>query len=428
MSEKENKEKDKWSGFYQLSIKERLKKVQEFANLTEEEIKILSSSGPLDVEKADKISENVIGTIGLPFSVAPHFIINSREVLVPMAIEEPSVVAAASYGAKLASKTGGFKTSYSGSIMIGQIQLSEVNDIEKKLDLILKNKVSILQEARKYALSIEKYGGGVKDCYPKIVNTARGKMLVVEFLIDVIDAMGANTINTILENIAPFLQDLVGGKIRLRILSNLCLYRVASATAVWKASDCGGEEGIEAILDCWALAMSDPFRRATHNKGVMNGVDAVLLACGQDWRAVEASAHTYSALKNGALTNFNKNQDGDLEGRILLPLAVGVVGGTLALNKTAQISLKILGVQNAGELAQVLSAVGLAQNFAALRALALEGIQKGHMKLHARHLAVSVGVPPEYVNKVVEWMVSNSKISLEGAAEGFKLLKEEKIK
>ncbi|MCX8163487.1 MAG: hydroxymethylglutaryl-CoA reductase, degradative [Candidatus Micrarchaeota archaeon] len=419
---------EQWSGFYKLSLQQRLEKVKKFANLTDEEVAILLSRGPMSLEVADKISENVIGTISLPLAIAPNFIINSKEILVPMAIEEPSVVAAASHGAKLAAKTGGFKTSYSGSIMIGQIQLSEVEDIEKKYNLILEKKKEIVAEAKKYSSSIEKYGGGVQDCYPRIVATSRGKMLVVEFLIDVVDSMGANTINTILENTAPYLQQLVGGKIRLRILSNLCLFRVASAVAVWKAEDCGGEEGIEAILDCWALAMSDPFRRATHNKGVMNGVDAVLLACGQDWRAVEAAAHTYSALKNGALTFFQKNASGDLEGKILLPLAVGVVGGTLNINPTAKICLKILGVQTAGELAQVLAAVGLAQNFAALRALALEGIQKGHMKLHARHLALSAQVPDQYLEKVIEWMIANSKISIEGAKEGLEAIKkEEKI-
>ncbi|MEM3361971.1 MAG: hydroxymethylglutaryl-CoA reductase, degradative [Candidatus Anstonellaceae archaeon] len=418
---------EKWSGFYKLSLEQRIQRIKEFANLTDQEVSVLTSNQQLKLEIADKISENVIGTISLPLSIAPNFIINSKEVLVPMAIEEPSVVAAASHGAKLAAKTGGFRTSYSGSIMIGQIQLSQVEEIEKKYNLVLEKKQEILKEAAKYASNIEKYGGGVKDCYPRIVNTARGKMLVVEFLVDVVDSMGANTINSILESVAPFLQQLIGGKIRLRILSNLCIHRVASATAVWKAEDCGGEEGVEAILDCWALAMSDPFRRATHNKGVMNGVDAVLVACGQDWRAVEASAHSYSSLKNGALTSYQKNSDGDLEGRILLPLAVGVVGGTLLLNPTAKICLKIMGVQTAGEFSQVLAAVGLAQNFAALRALALEGIQKGHMKLHARHLAVAANVPSQYLDRVVEWMVVNSKISLQGAQEALEFFNKNKI-
>jgi hydroxymethylglutaryl-CoA reductase len=410
-------EKSKWSGFYKLSISERINLIKKAANLTDEEVAILQKQGPLSLEVADKISENVIGTIGLPLSIAPNFMINDKEVLIPMAIEEPSVVAAASHAAKLALKTGGFKTSYSGSIMIGQVQLSNVENIEQKAELINQKKSEIIQRASLFAKGIEKYGGGIKDCYPRIVNTARGKMLIVEFLVDVVDAMGANIVNSIAENIAPFLEELVGGNVRLRILTNLSLFRVASAKAVWKAEDCGGEEGIEAILDCWALAMSDPFRRATHNKGIMNGIDAVLLACGQDWRAIEAGAHTYSALKNGALTSYIKNSDGDLEGKIIIPLAVGTVGGTLAINKTAQICLKILGVQNSSEFAQVLAAVGLAQNFAALRALALEGIQKGHMKLHARNLALAAGAKNEQIQEVVNWMIENSKISLEGAKE-----------
>jgi len=417
---------EKWSGFYKLSLQQRIEMIKKEANLTEEEISIITRKGPLDLEVADKISENVIGTIGLPLSVAPNFIINGRPTLIPMAIEEPSVVAAASHGAKLAAKTGGFKTNYSGSLMIGQIQFSDLEDIENKLKKINENKTQIIQQAKKFATNIEKYGGGIVDLSPRIVNTARGKMLLVEFLVNVVDAMGANIINTILENVAPYIQTLIGGKIRLRILSNLATYRLAYATAIWKKEDCGGEEGIEAILDCWALAMSDPFRRATHNKGVMNGIDAVLLACGQDWRAVEAGAHSYSCFKNGALTSFQKNHEGDLEGKIIIPMAVGTIGGSLSLNKTAQICLKIMGIKTAAEFAQVLAAVGLAQNFAALRALALEGIQKGHMKLHARNVAAAAGVEESKIDKVIEWMIKNSNVSIEGAKKALQELEENK--
>ncbi|MFA5108141.1 MAG: hydroxymethylglutaryl-CoA reductase, degradative [Candidatus Micrarchaeia archaeon] len=405
----------KWSGFYKLSIEERQKKVIAEFKLDSSEQALLKKQGPLPIEIADKMSENVIGTIGLPLSIAPNFIINGRETVVPMAIEEASVVAAASNAAKLARGTGGFRTSYTGSVMIGQVQLVGMKDVKKSIEKLNSANKKIFEKADEYASHLHKYGGGVKEVSTRTIATDRGKMIIVEFAIDVSDAMGANAVNTLLEKIAPDLAEISGGNVRLKIVSNLATRRMASAIAVWKAEDVDGDEGVEAILDCWSMAMADPYRRATHNKGVMNGIDAVLVACGNDWRAVEAGAHSYSALKNGALTTFRKTPDGDIEGKILIPMPVGTIGGSLGVNLTAKMCLKMLGVTNSGEFAQVLASVGLAQNFAALRALALEGIQKGHMKLHAKNIATAAGAKAGEMDAVVQWMQENKMMNAEGA-------------
>ncbi|MFH1306194.1 MAG: hydroxymethylglutaryl-CoA reductase, degradative, partial [Candidatus Micrarchaeota archaeon] len=374
----------------------------------------------LSLEAADKISENVIGTVGLPLSIAPNFVINGKEIVVPMAIEEPSVVAAASYSAKLARAGGGFTTSYTGSVMIGQVQIVGVKDVGKAVGEIEKRKEEIVKKADGYAGHLHPYGGGVKDVCAREINTDRGKMLIVEFAVNVADAMGANAVNTVLEKIAPELVKIAGGEVRIKILTNLSTMRMASARAIWKKEEIGGERVVESILDAWTMAMADIYRRATHNKGTMNGIDAVAIACGQDWRAVEAGAHTYSAMKNGALTLFRKTPEGNLEGKILLPMAVGTVGGSIGINPTAKLSLKILGVEKAEELAQVMAAVGLAQNFAAIRALADEGIQKGHMKLHARNVAMGAGAKGKEIGKVVENMNKNGEISGKSAKEALK--------
>ncbi|PIT84324.1 hydroxymethylglutaryl-CoA reductase, degradative [Candidatus Micrarchaeota archaeon CG10_big_fil_rev_8_21_14_0_10_45_29] len=412
-----------WSGFYKLTIEERQERAAKLLKLGKEELALLKKEGALPLSVADKMSENVIGTIGLPLSLAPNFIINGKETVVPMAIEEPSVVAAASNGAKLCKNTGGFRTNYTGSIMIGQIQLVGIKDVDDAIIKIEKRREEIVKKADENASHLHPYGGGVGGMSPRSINTVRGKMLVVEFFINTADAMGANAVNTVLEGIAPLLEEITGGKTRLKILSNLATARMASAVAIWKKEDIGGEQVVESILDCWAMAMADEYRRATHNKGVMNGIDAVCIACGNDWRAVEAGAHTYSALKSGALTTFRKNADGNLEGKIVLPMAVGTVGGSLGVNPTAKMCLKILGVKSAGELAQVMAAVGLAQNFAALRALADEGIQKGHMKLHARHLASAAGAKEGEMEKVVALMQKGGKISAAGAKEALAKLR-----
>lgn len=400
-----------WSGFYKLSVADRQKKVVEKLALDENEAKLLRTSGPLGIELADKMSENVIGTIELPLSIAPNFVVDGKEVVVPMAIEEPSVVAAASYAAKLAAKNGGFTTSYTGSIMIGQVQIVNLEKPEDALSKIEAEHERLAREADGFATHLHPFGGGVKDCAGRLISTDRGKMLIVEFLVNVSDAMGANAVNTVLEGISPKIVEMVGGECRMRILSNLATQRMAGARAIWSKEDIGGEAGVEAILDCWSMAMADPYRRATHNKGIMNGIDAVLVACGNDWRAVESGAHAYASVKQGALTTFRKTPEGNLEGKILLPMAVGTIGGSLRVNPVARMCLKIIGVKSSGEFAQVLASVGLAQNFAALRALALEGIQKGHMRLHARNVASSVGAKDNEIDLVVERMQKSGTIN-----------------
>ncbi len=390
-----------WSGFYKLPIAQRQNLLAEACHLTAEDLALLNKAGPLPLSVADTMSESVVGTVGLPLSVAPNFVINGRPYVVPMAIEEPSVVAAASHAAKLAAPDG-FTAEYSGSIMIGQIQLVRVPDLKKAVRTLKTQKEALITEAQKHAGHITKYGGGVVDMDHRVLETKRGPMILIHFHVNVQDAMGANIVNTILEGVAPALAERLGGQVVLRILSNLSTARMASARAVWKADKIGGPEAVEGILDAWALAAADPYRRATHDKGIMNGIDAVALACGQDWRAVEAGAHSYSALTGAPLSEFSKTKSGDLEGKISLPLAVGTLGGSLKANSTASLSLRILNVKTSGELAQVMAAVGLAQNFAALRALTLEGIQKGHMRLHARHLASAAGAAPDEAPKVVE--------------------------
>lgn len=406
-----------WSGFYKLPISQRQKKVIERLGLNEEEAVLLKKSGPLGIETADKMSENVIGTIELPLAIAPNFLVDGKEVVVPMAIEEPSVVAAASYAAKLAAKNGGFTTTYTGPIMIGQVQIVNIEKPDEALEKIDGMRDTLIAEADKYAEHLHPFGGGVKGCNARLISTDRGRMLIVEFEINVSDAMGANAVNTVLEKISPKIAGMVRGECRLRILSNLATRRMAGARAVWRKEDVGGEAGVEAILDCWSMAMADPYRRATHNKGIMNGIDAVLVACGNDWRAVEAGAHAYASLKQGALTTFRKTPEGDLEGKILLPMAVGTIGGSLRVNPVARMCLKILGVNGAGEFAQVLASVGLAQNFAALRALALEGIQKGHMRLHAKNVAAAAGAKENEIDEVVKKMQEAGEINEKGAKD-----------
>lgn len=411
-------EEGKWSGFYKKTVEERRKAIAEAAGLTDEEVAIISKDGPLALDVANAMSENVIGTVGLPLSVALNFLVDGKEVIVPMAVEEPSVVAAASYAAKLARPSGGFRTEYTGSIMIGQIQVVGIKEAEKAVEKIGKDAERLIKTANSHAEHLTRYGGGVRGMQARKLKTARGDMLIVELLVDVQDAMGANAVNTVLEKMTSEIISVTGGEKRLRILSNLAVHRLAAATAVWKKEDIGGEEVSEGVLDAWAFAMADPFRRATHNKGVMNGIDAVAVATGNDWRAVEAGAHSYAAYMGGiSLTSYKKTPDGGIEGRIVLPLAVGTIGGSIRSSRTAQIAIKIAGVKTSGELARLMAAVGLAQNFAALRAMAGEGIQAGHMRLHAKNVALASGAKGGEVEKVAEEMAKAGAINAENAAK-----------
>jgi len=404
------------SGFYKLTPEERLRIVAEFAELSDEEKELIKKTAKLPLDVADRMIENVIGTFELPLGIATKFLIDGRDYLIPMVIEEPSVVAAASNAARIARVKGGFTTHYTGSIMIGQIQVLTDNPYSAKFE-ILRHKDDIISKANEIESSIIKLGGGCKDLNVRVIE-GRKPMLIVNLLIDVKDAMGANFVNSVCEHVAPLIAKITGGRVLLRILSNLSIYRIAAAKAIFDKEAVGGEEVVEAIVDAYEFAKADIFRCTTHNKGIMNGIAAVLIATGNDFRAVEAGAHAYAAMHGyKPLTHYEVNEDGDLVGYIELPMAVGVVGGSIKANPLAQICLKILGVKTAEELARVLAAVGLAQNFAALRALATEGIQRGHMELHARSLALAVGAKGDEVDKVVEIMLKEGKISMSRARE-----------
>ena len=406
-------------GFYKLPIEERLRKVVEFASLHEDDIELLRKWGNLEPKIADMMIENVIGTMSYPLAVAVNFLINKRDYIVPMVIEEPSVVAAASHAAKLTRESGGINAIATDSIMIGQVQVVKVHDPFYKRMLILEHRDQILEIANEKDPILVKLGGGAKDLEVKVIESPLGTMLIVHLLVDVKDAMGANAVNTMCEAIAPYIQDLTGGKVYLRIISNLADKRIVRTRTKVRKDVLGGEEVVEGILYAWAFAAADPYRAATHNKGIMNGVIAVARATAQDCRAIEAGAHAYAA-RDGRyrpLSIWEKNEDGDLVGSLEMPMPVGIVGGATKVHPMARISLKILGVKTAKELAEVMGAVGLAQNLAALRALATEGIQKGHMRLHARNIAIMVGAPRHLVDKIAKRMIEEGKISYARAKE-----------
>ncbi|RJS73135.1 hydroxymethylglutaryl-CoA reductase, degradative [Methanophagales archaeon] len=405
-------------GFYKLSTEERLEIVRDFAALSEEELKVLGNTGSLG-ETANRMIENVVGTMPLPLGIAANFVINGNDYLIPMAIEEPSVVAAASNAAKMARAKGGFLTSSTEPIMIGQIQLTGVSDPFAAKFAILETKRRILALANEKDPVLVNLGGGAKDIEVNVIDTAEGPMVIVHLLVNVKDVMGANAVNTMAEAVAPFIEQLTGGKANLRIISNLATYRLARARAVFARDAIGGEEVVARVISAYLFAKSDPYRCATHNKGIMNGVDAVVIATGNDFRAIEAGAHTYASItgKCQPLTRWEKNRDRDLVGTIELPIAVGIVGGATSVHPTAKTNLKILGVKTANELAEIIAAVGLAQNFAALRALATEGIQRGHMSLHARNVAIAAGAKGEQIDRVVEILVREKKVRIDRAKE-----------
>ena len=372
--------------FFEKNPKERLSIVQEFANLTDEETKILeNATGGIDFSHADKMIENAIGTFSLPIGIATNFRINEKDYLIPMVIEEPSVVAASSKAAKIARNNGGFKAIAEGNFSIGQIQVVDV-DVQETIPKIISSSSEIIELANSKSDTLSKLGKGVKEITCKEVKTDSNSMLVVELLIDVGDAMGANVTNTMCEVVAPLIEKLSGGRTLLRILSNYSTKRMVTASAVFDKDGVGGEQIVDDIISAFQFANNDTFRAVTHNKGVMNGTISVANATGQDSRAIEAAAHAYAA-KSGmyrSLTEWSKDDSGNLLGKFEIPLSVGIVGGVINDHPIAKISKKILGVNSAQELACVMASVGLAQNFAAMRALVTEGIQKGHMKLHAR--------------------------------------------
>ncbi|MDI6904701.1 MAG: hydroxymethylglutaryl-CoA reductase, degradative [Candidatus Bathyarchaeia archaeon] len=407
------------SGLYKLTPKERLKFVKEFAELTNEEYALLQNTGSLPLDLADRMIENIIGAIPMPLGIAVNFLINKRDYLIPMAIEETSVVAAASYAAKMAREGGGFYTSSTPPIMIGQIQVVGVKDPYAARMRVIRAKEEILKKANEQDPVLVSVGGGAKDLDAKVINTTQGQMLITELHVDCRDAMGANAVNTMAEAVAPMIERLTDGRVYLRIISNLATKRLARAWCTVPKETVGGEEVVDGIVNACAFAAADPYRAATHNKGILNGIIAVIIATCNDHRAIEAGAHAY-ATRNGhytTLSTWEKNENGDLVGSIELPMAVGLIGGAVRTHPIAKIALKILGVKTANEFAEVLAAVGLAQNLGALRALAHEGIQRGHMSLHARNIAIAAGATGELIDVVAEKMVEERKIRMDRAKE-----------
>jgi len=406
-------------GFYRLSSAERMELVKKLTGISEEEAKSLSNTGGLPSEVADRMIENVVGGLTIPMGIAVNFRINDKDYLVPMALEEPSVVAAASNAAKMARLRGGFAVTNSGPIMIGQIQVVNVQDPNGAKMRLMLRKEEILKKANDQDPMLVSLGGGAKDMKVKVVSSIKGPMVIAELVVNTGDAMGANAVNTMAEAVAPIVEEATGGRVFLRIISNLADRRLVRATAVFDREAVGGEEAVDGVLYAYAFADADPYRCATHNKGIMNGVVAVGIACGQDIRALEAGAHSYAS-RTGAykpLTVWEKNSDGDLVGTLEMPMAVGLVGGASRTHPGAKTAIKIIGVKTAIELAEVMGAVGLAQNFAALRALATEGIQRGHMRLHARNLAVSAGASGELVDLVAQKLIAERKIRYDRAKE-----------
>jgi len=407
------------SGFYKLPPKERLAIIRDFAGLTEDEVRLLENTGSLPIDLADHMVENVIGVFPEPMGVAGNFQINGKDYLIPMATEEPSVIAAASYAAKMVRDGGGFHTSSTAPVMIGQIQVVKIKDAETAKKQVLDAKVDILKKANDQDPVLNSFGGGAKDLDARVIETSLGEMLIVHLYVDCRDAMGANAVNTMCEAVAPFISQLTGGQVYLRIISNLAVKRLAKAQCIVPKEAIGGQSVVEGIVYASVFAAADPYRAATHNKGIMNGIAAVLLATGNDHRAIEAGAHAYAALNKAytSLSNWTINSNGDLVGEMELPMAVGLIGGAVKTHPIARIAMKILGVKSANEFGEVLAAVGLAQNLAALRALSGEGIQRGHMSLHARNIAITAGAKGEQIEAVAELMVSERLVRVDRAKE-----------
>jgi len=405
--------------FFEKNRKERLDIVKNFSGLTQEEVALIeNSTGGISFDQADKMIENAIGIFSLPLGIATNFRINGSDYLVPMVIEEPSVVAAASKGAKIARHHGGFTAKATESYSIGQIQVVNV-DVKSATTQIRQSSKEILDLANSKSKTLSGMGKGAKEVSCKEITTDSGSMLIVELLIDAADAMGANITNTMCEAVAPLIEKLTRGKVILRILSNYSTRRMVTASAIFNKEEIGGEKIVDNIILAYQFAANDEYRAVTHNKGVMNGTIAVANATGQDSRAIEASANAYAS-KDGryvSLTKWSKDENGNLIGKIELPLSVGIVGGIINVHPLAKLSIKILGVKSSNELACVMAAVGLAQNLSALRALVTEGIQKGHMKLHARNIAAAAGATNEQVDKIVQKMVQEKNISLNRAKE-----------
>jgi hydroxymethylglutaryl-CoA reductase len=412
-------------GFYNLTLPQRLKELTQRGELSPDDIAALSGLAGLSTEQADHMIENVVGIYALPLGTALNFIVNGREVLIPMAIEEPSVVAGASFMAKLVRAGGGFTAHADPPEMIGQVQLLCIYDIPAARQAILEQKERLLAEITDLDPVLKRMGGGPRDLEVRLIEESPiGAFLVVHLIYDVRDAMGANAVNTAVERLAPELENLTGGKAHLRILSNLADHRLARAQCTIPLNELAfkgysAEDVRDGIISAWAFAQADPYRAATHNKGIMNGVDPVVIATGNDWRAIEAGAHAYAA-RNGrytSLSTWGQDVQGNLVGSLEMPMAVGIVGGATQVHPVARASLKLMGVTTAGQLAEIIVSVGLAQNLAALRALATEGIQRGHMGLHARQVAIAAGASGEMIEQLASQMVAEKTVRIDRAKE-----------
>lgn len=399
-------------GFFRLTPSERFEIVSKDCGLTNEEAAYLAGEHALPMDVADTMIENAVGQIGIPIGVATNFKINGKDTFIPMATEEPSVVAAASHAAKAAYSLGGFFTSMSGTIMRGQLQVLDVADPYAARAKIFEHKEDILQKCNAKDPTLVSLAGGAIDLEVYVIQTAKHQMLIIHLIVDTKDAMGANAVNTMAESVAPFVETITGSRVVLRIISNLADRRLVRARAIFSSESLGGKEVVENIVNAFEFADYDPYRAATHNKGIMNGITAVVLATGNDTRAVEAGAHAYASItgRYRSLSKWEINSDGDLSGSIELPMAVGIVGGATKTHAVARACLKIMGVHSSSDLAGCIAATGLAQNLAAMRALCAEGIQRGHMSLHARNLAVMAGAKKSEIDRIITQAVEEQDI------------------
>lgn len=405
-------ENSRLQGFYRKTVAERRAQIAELANLTDEHVAALAATGELSEEAADRIIENVVGTLALPVGVATNFIVDDKHYLVPFAVEEPSVVAAASNMAKRCHANGGFRSASDDPVMIGQIQVVGCPDPFAARSRVLAARHEIMERCNAVDPILVKFGGGCKDVKARVIDTDSGPMVILHLHVDCRDAMGANAVNTMAETVAPYVEQLTGGTVILRIISNLATQRLARVSATFTALEmsdrmddaAAGAKVIEGVLQAYHFAAADPFRATTHNKGIMNAISANAVACGQDWRAIESGAHSYASVSGqyGSLTTWEQDAEGNLVGSIELPMAVGLVGGAVRVHPTARANVALLGVETANELAGVFAAAGLAQNLGALRALATVGIQAGHMKLHARNMAATAGAEGAEIDQVAE--------------------------
>ncbi len=407
------------TGFHKKTVAERIALISEIADLDDTQQALMANAGNLGAEIGDHMIENFVGTMTIPVGVATNMKVDGRDVLIPMATEESSVVAAVCNAARQSYDNGGFITSMSGTCMIAQIQLVNVPDPHNARLSILERKADIQAICDGCDPLLIQLGGGFRDLEVRIIDTQSGPMVITHIIIDTLDAMGANAVNTMAEALAPSIAQWTGGRTYLRILSNLADRRLARARCVWRTADIGGKAVRDGMVMAYHFAEADPYRAATHNKGIMNGISAVVLATGNDTRAVEAGAHAYASRlgRYSSLTRWETTADGDLSGSIEIPMAVGLVGGATKLHPMAKAALKILGVQSASALARIIAAVGLAQNFAAMKALATTGIQKGHMSLHAQNVAMMAGALGPEVDQLAQILVSNGTVRVDAAEQ-----------